>query len=436
MKKNNLRAQFFLFLLRLEGSKIPKHLKTIENWQNLGSKELNQIQEEKLKKLLLYSYKHVPHYRKVFKKNKLIKNGEVDLSKFSQLPILDRKTLRQKKEKIHSDEASLRGAYKNTSGGTSGEPVVLLQDKNYRDWNFANKILANRRLGKRIGDREIKLWGSERDIFNESESLKDRLVNFLYNRATLNSFKMSRKNMFFYVKKINDFKPLSIWAYVDSIFELAKFIKDENISVHAPKFIMTTAGVLTERVRAYVEDVFQTKVVDQYGSRELGIIAAEELDQNGLRVFPWSHYLEVEKEKLLVTSLDNYSMPLIRYELGDLAELMNIDGELRIKQIFGRHTDHFVLKDGTLVHGEYFTHLFYFQNWVQKFRVEQENFDEISCIVVLNGKNSPPKKDLLSVEEKIKLVMGKNCKINWQFKKNIKNSKSGKYIYTYSKVKL
>ncbi|MCK5611939.1 hypothetical protein KAR91_59265 [Candidatus Pacearchaeota archaeon] len=57
--------------------------------------------------------------------------------------------------------------------------MKFIQDKYYDDWNVATKIYFNQMLGKEIGEKEIKLWGSDRDIIMGNLTLKNRLINYL-----------------------------------------------------------------------------------------------------------------------------------------------------------------------------------------------------------------------------------------------------------------
>jgi phenylacetate-CoA ligase len=61
-------------------------------------------------------------------------------------------------------------------------------------------------------------------------------------------------------------------------------------------------------------------------------------------------------------------MPLILFKIGDRGVLCDDGLVKRLARVSGRVTDHFVLSDGSLVHGEYFTHLFYFRDWVKRFQ--------------------------------------------------------------------
>ena len=140
----------------------------------------------------------------------------------------------------------------------------------------------------------------------------------------------------------------------------------------------------------------------------------------------------------MITLLSNYSMPLIRYEIGDTGNMSTKKLECHVKtkiltKVTGRVTNHFILRDGTIIHGEYFSHMFYFKDWIKKFRITQKDYDNIICAIVKI--KEPAKKEIKEIEISIKKIMGNQCRIKWEFVQNISASKSGKYIYTISELR-
>jgi phenylacetate-CoA ligase len=138
-------------------------------------------------------------------------------------------------------------------------------------------------------------------------------------------------------------------------------------------------------------------------------------------------------------------MPLIRYRIGDMGvwseEACSCGRNWPLlKEIKGRVTDIFLTTNGDLIDGEFFTHLLYFQDWVQKFQVIQENYNYIKFIIVPQKKDSnsylKQSNDLAEIKNKVKQVMGEDCKIEFEFVNDIEKSTSGKYRYTISKVPL
>jgi phenylacetate-coenzyme A ligase PaaK-like adenylate-forming protein len=70
------------------------------------------------------------------------------------------------------------------------------------------------------------------------------------------------------------------------------------------------------------------------------------------------------------------------------------------------------------------------RDWIKGFRVIQEDYRKIRILVVLDGDiNNPEKQD---IENKIRLVMGTQCKILWEIVDEIPRTQNGKYIFTMS----
>ena len=411
-------------------------------------KSLLRFQKEQLKYLILHADKNVPYYHRVFKEIGILNNG-VDLSKFDKIPILTKEIMSKHYKNLISKDCKNRRWYYNSSGGSTGEPTRFIQDDCYSKWsNATQQHYYQDLLG--IDERNVKkiiLWGSERDVFKGSVGLKSKVGHWLTNTILLNSFRMTRVDMEKYIKIINSFKPELIRGYAGSLYELCRYAKKKKLTISAPKILISAAETLKYDMREKIEGVFGIKLYDFYGSRETASIAAE--CKNGLmHVFMFNNYVEIldnhnqpvqegKEGRVIVTNLHNYSMPFIRYEIGDVAvvgpEQCECGNPLpTLKKVTGRITDHFVKEDGTIIHGEFFTHLFYLKDWVKAFQIIQEDYNKIRILAVTTGRvNEHQKKD---IEKKIKVVMEKDCKIQWEIVEDIPPTKSGKYLYTKSLV--
>jgi phenylacetate-CoA ligase len=237
------------------------------------------------------------------------------------------------------------------------------------------------------------------------------------------------------------FKPKHVWAYVDSIYELARFAKKNNLYVYSPNSIAVTAGVLTKDAKDCIEEVFRTSVYNQYGSREVGDVAVENIYEEGMQIFEWNNYFEFnEEKKVRVTNLHNYSMPIIRYDIGDTYVPMegifkNGIKTSKLKNINGRITGHFRLKNGVIVPAQFFIHfvgVVFNDGGIQKFQIIQNTYEHITIKYVSSKENLYNLKE--NVEKSIRKVMGRKLIVTWQKVKDIPRSKSGKYLYTISKV--
>ena len=145
-------------------------------------------------------------------------------------------------------------------------------------------------------------------------------------------------------------------------------------------------------MRDELESVFGCRAYNRYGSAEVGDIAGQCNEAKGLHVFPWTVYLEIVDDDgrlvspgtpgdVIVTSLANLAMPLIRYAIGDRATMIeDVDctcgrhGQM-ITDLEGRTTDMFRCQDGTIVDYGSLIELLYFRSWIRRFQIVQHDYD-------------------------------------------------------------
>lgn len=446
----NWRKTLIFAGLYLTGSKIPKYLKEIEDLQYKTQDEIRRYQEEKLKKLLSHAYENVPYYNKVLRESEAVIDGNVNLDNFSEIPILTKDIIRKEGKNLYSRDYKSRKNYENTSGGSTGEPVKFIQDKEYDEWNTATKIYYNWMLGKDIGEKEIKFWGSERDIIEGNLTVKDRAINYLYNRKFFNSYNLNEENINKLIELHNSFKPFCYWSYTDAAFEFSKVVIDRNIKLYPPKFIITTINPLYDDARRSIEKAFECPVYDQYGSREVGSIACQCNEKKELHTFPWYNFVEIldkwdrevkagEEGRIIVTNLRNYSMPLIRYDIGDVAISAGYSecncgrNFFSLEKILGRTLGYFKKRDGSLIHSHFIVQRLFFKKWIKRFQIVQDGFEHI--VIRIEKSGEPSRKELEDIIYKTKILMGKDCKVEFEFVNEIEPSKSGKYLYTVCEVK-
>jgi len=130
-------------------------------------------------------------------------------------------------------------------------------------------------------------------------------------------------------------------------------------------------------------------------------------------------------------------MPLIRYRIGDRGVLgVRTDPKGNsykvLENVTGRSVDLFTTENGDKVDGEYFTHLIYFKNWINRFQFIQKDLNSI--LVRLELKDSAPDSDLKEIEKKIKAVMGDKCQVKYEFVSKIIDPPSGKFRFTISEI--
>jgi len=414
---------------------------------------LHAFIEQRLNDLLLHAYQHTQYYHRIFDQIGIIQGDHADLSRIHEIPLLTKENIRKYHKELISDDFKNRGWYYNSSGGSTGEPVRLIQDRQFQRWSKA----TNNYYYRNILDidepivKKIIIWGSERDLFTGSLGTKAKITNWLTNTITLNSFRMTSNDIERYINTINTYKPDLIRGYAGSLHEICRYAERNNLDIYSPKVVVSAAETLNDEMRGQIERVFGRKVYNFYGSREVGNLAGECKD-GLMHSFAFWNYQELLDEhnrpvkqgkegKVVVTNLFNYSMPLIRYEIGDMAVLgpkRCLCGNIlpTFEKVTGRITDHFILKNGATVPAEFFIHLLGVvcnAGEIKQFQVIQEDYDRIRILVVMGaGLTEEYRK---GVESKIKVAVGSDCEITWDFVDSIPKTPTGKYLYTRSLVR-
>ncbi|MFC1652604.1 phenylacetate--CoA ligase family protein [Planctomycetota bacterium] len=441
----NWRKPIIFGLLHAAGRKIPAHLHAMETQEFEDAASLKQRQEQKLTQLLIHAYEQVPYYQEVLAEVGVVQGGQVYLERFSRLPILTKKVIREQGERLYARDRDARKPYPNTSGGSTGEPLAFLQDRNYDDWNIATKLYFNRMLGKDVGEGEIKLWGSDRDILAGNLTWKERFTNQLYNRRFFNCYRFGDEERAELVDLNNQFKPHAYWSYMEAAHELARYLEQHPAAFTSPAIVISTIGPLTTEVKDKIESQLGCKVYNQYGSREVGAIACQCPEQQGLHTFPWWSWVEVVDEvgmsidqgvgRVVVTTLENYSMPLIRYDIGDVAVAGGHDCACRRKsfmlnEVKGRTLGFFKKADGSLAHSHFLVQALFFRDWIKRFQIVQDALDHVLIRIERETSEETPKMELEDIRQKTQVLMGSSCEVEFAFVDRIERSASGKYIYT------
>ena len=393
------------------------------------------VSSEYLARLLAFVKRHNEYY------SHLLSHGDG----IESLPILTKDVIRQRFEDLQSFPKG-PDPYINSSGGSTGRPVTLIQDANYASWSNATQGYYFREfLGVEMNTvKNVWLWGSERDSLRLTRRpIRSRVASFLSSKMFLNTFDVDERGWLEYIELIRQYRPHYVAGYAGSLYQIARTARRNNVRLHRPSFVYSSAELLREFMRSEIEEQFNAKVYDYYGSREVGAIAGECIGGEK-HVFAMNNLVEIfddddhvvmdgSEGRLVITNLHNYSFPMIRYDIGDTGALSSqscgCGSPLPVlKQLSGRITDHFILASGKLVHGEFITHLFYFRDWIDQFQVDQLEYDSLRIRVVC--RDVVDENDVRDITRDIQFVMGKGCKLEWEYVDSIDKSPEGKYLFT------
>lgn len=350
-------------------------LKLLRESQYWDEEKIRDYQLVKLKLLIKHAYNNVPYYEELFNRIKLKPSDISSLDDLYKIPILTKEIVRKENMRIVSKNFNMKYVKKGKTGGTTGAPIVIYKDTNNRSFTWASYYRWYEWMGLECGDRTTTFWGARTIL---SRSIKsyfiDHIYNYFQNNLRIDSFHMSNKDLPKIYRKVKDFNPVFIKGYLSALLKFANYIDSKSLPGISPKVLSSTTETVLPHHRIYLQKIFSAPIFDQYGCGELSAIAYECAHHNGLHINQEHIICEIlDKSDELVfetpgrvigTDLDNYVMPFIRYETGDLATLSSKNCKCGVNQplissVDGRTIDTITLKDGNDVHGVFFTDILY-----------------------------------------------------------------------------
>jgi phenylacetate-CoA ligase len=438
----------------------PETLREIELIQSLersSPKAIRAVQQERLIKLLQFAWSQTDYYREVLESCGAVRNGKVNLDRFEDIPFLTKDIIRSQTERLRP-KALPRGrkAHINQSGGSTGEPTKFWQDDVYWAVTIATRTYHFSLAGKNLGEREMKIWGSERDLLKGTLGWRANLENWLYNRKFEQCWHLPEKQILKIIRDMDEWKPKLLWCYRDGIDAVARYITQHGIRVQSPGAIILGGATVYPFMAKQIEGAFRAPVMSAYGSREVGALACQCLQRQGHHIAAQSHVVEAigsgghpvmeQDGELAITPLMNYAMPFIRYRIGDRGRLTSRlcacgRGFPLLDSLSGRIVEALSNEKGEQVDPLYFIQMMsevLGGTAVRKGQLIQEKDNSLTMNVVLEaGATAAMAKPVLDqMRQKIAAIMGAECPVRFAFVGDIPLSASGKYPYVIRRTAL
>lgn len=299
--------------------------------------EIEELQEERLRRLVEYSRENVPYYRE-----KLAGAKVNSLEDLRLLPTLSRQDLQKNPDALLSrkfDKAKLRPHPTTGSSGSSVCPYYSLQEGHY-----GSALTFHQQTEAGFGPLDTLAYLRYKLVPNR------HMPRFLY-KVKLFPLYLGEADV---LRQVADSGANTLRSYASVLTLLAAANSELNLSF---KRIFSTSEYLSQRARIALEKSFSCKVHDFYGTNEVSWVAWE-CGEGSMHIHSDSVILEVVDERgqpakegeILLTSLWRRSMPFIRYKIGDSGSLGTTckcgRGTHILKSLKGKDNDFFILKSG------------------------------------------------------------------------------------------
>jgi phenylacetate-CoA ligase len=427
---------------------VERYYESLTRTQWLTLEQMRELQNEKLRRLIRHAFRNVPYYRVRMQQAGIQPediNGQADLHK---LPFLTKDDVRQNLyfdilDENHDKAQMLRIA---TSGST-GEPFVCYADRTQLEFRWAATLRSQEWTGYRFGDRCMRLWHQTMGL-TRSQVIREKLDARLQRRKFIPVFEMDEASLQRSVQEIADWNPVLIDGYAEALDFLARYLKEHGRVLARPRAIMSSAQTLPESSRRLIEEAFGCQVFDKYGAREFSGIAYECEEHSGHHLVSEGYIVEILKDgrpappgqigEVIITDLNNYCLPFIRYKIGDLA--VAVDPAQRcacgrglplIGEIEGRVQSIIQGTDGSYLPGTFFAHyLKEYDHAIRCFQVVQNKPGALTFRVVKAGRFS--KGVLERILQTFRDYLGDDLQIDVEFVQSVELIRTGKRMVVIS----
>ncbi len=395
--------------------------------------------------LLHHAYAQVPFYRDRLAEAGFVPGKALTAEVWRRIPILSRAELQEAGEGLYAAQLPQHhgDTYEISTSGSTGRPVkargstlvqfiwevLTLREHLWHRRDFSGRLAAIRSFPNGVADYPDgaagQLWGRAlNDVFRSGPS-------FMLSIGSRTDEQ---------IEWLQRVRPDYLLTYPSALREMLVQCRARGIVIPGLREVRTLSELLPETTRRLCEEVWGLKIADLYSTQENGYLAFQCPQHEHYHAQSEAVLLEVLDEsgtpcgpgavgRVVVTQLMNFAMPMIRYAVGDLAELgapCPCGRALPVlKRIMGRTRDMIVFPDGRkawALIGEFnYTDI----PALRQFQVVQHAADDVEFKVVAERS--------LTVEEEERLRgwfhqrCGHAFPVRFSYHREIPRSASGKF---------
>ncbi len=269
------------------------------------------------------------------------------------------------------------------TSGSTGKPMTFLRSMEQESWFWALRFRIWGWAGYRPGDRYLTVNLNPR--LGWKKKLQDVLFRCSY--LTFNADNLDAERI---AGTLNRRRIPHLNGFSSSLFVLAQYMLERGIRTPSVTGVTATGDTLFAPYREALESAFGVRVLDYYGAGGEGFHVASQCPESGSRyhIHPENAVLEIlgddgpappgQPGRIVLTQLHNDAMPLVRYELGDLAVAAPPGARCAcgrtlpmLERLEGRVPDLITVPDGTYLVPHFFVVLFKGLQSVYRYQIVQ-----------------------------------------------------------------
>ena len=318
----------FPVLDRLNRTEISKVLAFLGETESYSESELRGLQDRKLSEILNWTREHSGFYRDFWASAGQDRRASSEYPELDGLPVVTKDDLREAASQFPLPAYKGNVLEIRTSGST-GTPMQFLRSQEQESWFWATRMRIWQWAGYELGEPYLALNLNKRAKWSKrAQDLLFRCTYLSYNAENLDSRGV--------LEALKRSGAVHINAFGSTLHLLARYMRDNSIENPGVRVLTTTGDNLSQEHRKEIEAAFGVPAIDYYGAGGEGAHLASQCTQaDRYHLHVENSVVEIlrdgrpakpgEMGSVVFTQLDNRAMPLVRYDVGDLATVS--DGE-------------------------------------------------------------------------------------------------------------
>lgn len=416
---------------------IAQHLESIRNFRD---DQKGAISLERLADILEHAASTVPYYKGLKLKCP---------RKLADFPVMTKNDYRENLGSFISEIFEIETLDKRNTGGSTGEPFEFYSNKKAGLADNAHHWFLYKLMGHKEGDLIVSGGGIHLPLELRKKNIfwEKRYRGHVFGDYAFSALYVDKSNVRIYVEKLLELQPAILRGYPSFFDRLATYIIENDVSLgFNVKGIILTAEMCSVDQRSRIEKAFGSTVFFEYGHTEISVYCYTKDAGYIYESSPNYGYVEVLDDdgenvsigdvgRVVVTGFNNYGMPFVRYDTGDVARLATRSaGFVKLGEIFGRSQDFIWSKKKqkvwltALIFGQHFKA---FKNII-KWQLRQDAVGAVAIKIVRGY-------DYGSIDEREiieKFQSSADILVSFEYVDAIPTTKAGKHLFLLQNVKI
>jgi phenylacetate-CoA ligase len=277
---------------------------------------IRDYQERALILMMRHALANVPFYRDLGLSPGAV-GSAADLKRF---PVITKKDIQRAPQAFLARGFERGRLYASRTSGSSGQPTTTYFDRNA--WLLGKYALKMRRVAATsplsLGRRVLIVSEQEPDQLSALEAAASSGLHLFIQQRYLSIHTPAAEHLPFLLS----YRPHILYAFPSYLLDLITIAERQGVPLPHNAMLYTSSEVLTSAARERIERAFAGRVCDVYGSTEFKEVAWQ-CSQGRYHLNFESVHLEAQnsgsKGPVVLSSLCNFAMPLLRFSIGDRA---------------------------------------------------------------------------------------------------------------------